>query len=136
MFELERAMLPVTANRKNGKLDNLAEEILRERAVVLSRAGFAVSDILDSTTRLEKEIEKKLHLLKTLNGADIDKLSQGENAICAEINVLIEKFNAACEKAQLKYYYLIVTREALGLYKHEYVQEIYQIPQKKKKVQL
>ena len=53
-----------------------------------------------------------------------------------KLNVLIEKFNAACEKAQLKYYYLIVTREAMGLYKHEYVQEIYQIPQKKKKVQL
>ena len=53
--------------------------------------------------------------------------------ICEEINLSIDKFNAVHQKAELQYYYLIVTREALGLRRHEMIREIYRIPEKKKK---
>ncbi len=53
-----------------------------------------------------------------------------------EINIDIEQFNVIVEKARLKYYYLIVTREAMGLRRHKMVQEMYVIPEKMKKIQV
>lgn len=63
-------------------------------------------------------------------------MSQKKQLIREEINLSIDEFNAVCEKAQLQYYYLIVTREALGLRRHEMIQEIYRIPEKKEKIRI
>ena len=60
-------------------------------------------------------------------------MSRKKQLICEEINFNIDKFNAIHQKAELQYYYLIVTREALGLRRHETIREIYRIPEKKKK---
>jgi hypothetical protein len=49
-----------------------------------------------------------------------------------EINGEINKYNHAREYAKLRYYYLIVTREAMGMRRHHWVEEIYTIPPRKK----
>ena len=124
-------------NKKDSHHDNLCDEIFRERAAVLSRAGNAVSDVLDLLNRLKNEIESKKHLLDILSfGDDLIGISCNKKVLCAEINENIEKFNAACKIAQLKYYYFIVTREAMGLRRHDRVREIYKIPDEKKMIQI
>ena len=124
-------------NKKDSHHDNLCDEIFRERAAVLSRAGNAVSDVLDLLNRLKNEIESKKHLLDILSfGDDIIGISCDKKVLCTEINENIEKFNAACKIAQLKYYYFIVTREAMGLRRHDRVREIYKIPDEKKMIQI
>jgi cobalamin biosynthesis protein CbiG len=124
-------------NKKDSHHDNLCDEIFRERAAVLSRAGNAVSEVLDFLNRLENEIESKKHLLDILScGDDIIGISCDKKVLCAEINENIKKFNASCKIAQLKYYYFIVTREAMGLRRHDRVREIYKIPDEKKMIQI
>jgi hypothetical protein len=49
-----------------------------------------------------------------------------------EINGEIRHYNSAREYAQLRYFYLIVTREAMGIRRHKTVEEAYKIPPKKK----
>ena len=48
-----------------------------------------------------------------------------------EINEEIDTYNQLREHAQLRYYYLIVIREAMGLRRHDRVEEIYVIPDKR-----
>ena len=50
----------------------------------------------------------------------------------AEINGEIRRYNRARAYAELRYYYLIVTREAMGIRRHKAVEEVYRIPPKKK----
>jgi len=129
--------MPAILNKKDSHHDNLCDEIFRERAAVLNRAGNAVSDVLDLLIRLENEIESKKHLLDILSFADeIIGISGDKKVLCAEINENIEKFNAARRIAQLKYYYFPVTRESMGLRRHDRVREIYKIPEEKKKIQI
>jgi phage shock protein A len=122
---------------KNDQQCSLLEELLREKASVLARAGWAVEDVLDKLARLERDIEKKITSLnasaKINDGSAL--LRQKEN-LCEEINCQIEEYNSFCRKAHLQYYYLIVTREALGLRRHEMVQKIYRIPEKKKRIKV
>lgn len=112
--------------------ENLCEELLRERAAVLARAGFAVEDALAKLEGLDRRFEEMMNRRQSLptGGAD----SRERQSFFEEINEIIDQFNAACHKAEIQYYYLIVTREALGLRRHETVQKLYQIPPKKKKM--
>jgi len=48
-----------------------------------------------------------------------------------EINVKISRYNNLREDAKLRYHYLIITREALGMRRHHWVEEIYKIPPRK-----
>lgn len=122
-------------NRKDKQQDNLCEELLRERAAVLSRAGMAVSNSIDRLIRLDREIEKKISFLKSLNkNKNIQNILKEKKLLCEETNLDIDQYNIFRKKAQLQYYYLIVTREALGLRRHEMIQEIYIIPTEKKKI--
>ena len=127
----------VTQKMKNDKQDNLLEELLREKAAVLSRAGMAVEEAIDKLIRIEREIEEKKSLLKF---TEVDnrssEVSRDEQLIYEEINMSIDKFNAFHQKAETQYYYLIVTREALGLRRHEMIQKMYRIPDKKRKYEL
>lgn len=122
---------------KDEKQDNLIEELLREKAAVLTRAGMAVEDALEKLIRLDKEITEKKSFLDFPDGDNrSSEILQYKKLICEEINRSIDKFNVAHQKAQTQYYYLIVTREALGLRRHEMIQKIYRIPDKKKKYEL
>lgn len=98
------------------------EEILKERADVLSNAGRAVSDVLEKMDVLERSINDKLDILQ----------STGEPGLTADqvdtINREIQRYNTVRKQAQLRYYYLIVTREALGLRKHTWVEKLYRVP--------
>ena len=123
--------------RKNDQHDNLLEELLREKAAVLSRAGMAVDDAIEQLMRIDREIEVKISILTFLNCNDhASEVLQKKQLICEEINLSVDHFNAIRQKAQLQYYYLIVTREALGLRRHEMIQDIYRIPEKKEKIQV
>lgn len=122
---------------KNDQQDSLLEELLREKAAVLTRASWAVEDVLEKMKHLEGEIEIKMSLLNTLEGeVDLRDFLRQKKIFCGEINGLIDAFNALREKARLQYYYLIVTREALGLRRHEMVEKIYRVPDKKERLQV
>ena len=122
---------------KGTQQDGLLEELLREKAAVLTRASWAVEDVLEKMKRIEGEIEIKTSLIQSMtHEADRAVLSRQKKLFCEEINCKIDEFNAIRRKAQLQYYYLIVTREALGVRRHEMVQKIYRIPDKKKKIQV
>ena len=74
-------------NRKDKQQDDLCEELLRERAAVLSRAGTAVSDAIDRLMRMDREIEKKIFFLKALNrNKNKREILQEKKLICEEIN--------------------------------------------------
>ena len=119
---------------KSDQQDSVLEELLREKAAVLTRAGWAVEEVLEKMKRIEGEIEIKSSLMKSMDHeTDRAVLSRRKKIFCEEINCKIDEYNTIREKAELQYYYLIVTREALGLRRHEMIQEIYRIPGKKKK---
>jgi hypothetical protein len=127
--------MPAERSRKEESHDTLCEELLKERAAVLSRAGFALEDALDELAKLDNEISIKKMRLQSLSGPGHDRENRKQRReLIDEINLIIEQFNNVHKKAQLKYYYLIVTREALGLRRHDIIQEIYIIPGKKKKI--
>jgi hypothetical protein len=116
--------------------DVLCEDLLRERAAVLSRAGFAVENALEQVIRIDRQIDVKMNELRAhRNDASGQKNLTDQVAILEEINAIIDRYNTACQKAELQYYYFIVTREALGLRRHEMVRQLYQVPPKKKKIQ-
>jgi len=127
--------MQISQKRKNDQQDNLLEELLREKAAVLSRAGMAVDDAIERLMSIDREIEVKISLLNTFcwnNHAS--EMLQKKQMVCEEINLSMDQFNAIRQKAELQYYYLIVTREALGLRRHEMIQDIYRIPAKKEKI--
>ena len=127
--------MQLSQKRKNDQQDNLLEELLREKAAVLSRAGMAVDEAIEQLTRKDQEIEAKLSLLKTfIWNKHTSEILQKKQMVCEEINLSIDQFNSIRKKAQLQYYYLIVTREALGLRRHEMIQDIYRIPDKREKI--
>jgi hypothetical protein len=128
-------IMQISQKRKNDQQDNLLEELLREKAAVLSRAGMAMDDAIERLMSIDREIEVKISLLNTFcwnNHAS--EMLQKKQMVCEEINLSIDQFNAIRQKAELQYYYLIVTREALGLRRHEMIQDIYRIPAKKEKI--
>jgi hypothetical protein len=127
--------MQISQKRKNDQQDNLLEELLREKAAVLSRAGMAVDEVIEQLMRIDKEIEVKISLLNTFYWNNYaSEMLQKKQMVCEEINLSIDQFNAIRQKAELQYYYLIVTREALGLRRHEMIQDIYRIPAKKEKI--
>ncbi len=126
--------MQVSQKIKDDQQNNFLEELLREKAAVLSRAGFAVDEVIGQLKEIDREIEDKMSLLMSCDWNDCStEESQKRKLICDELNCNIDKFNALHQKAHLQYYYLIVTREALGLRRHEMIREIYRIPEKKKK---
>jgi len=129
-------MMLVPQTGKENQHDSLCEELLRERAAVLSRAGFAVEDALEKLLKIEQQIQEKIQYLQSVhNDTSGQEHLHDQQSIFEEVNVIIDQFNTVCQKAEIQYYYLIVTREALGLRRHETVQQFYQIPPKKKKMQ-
>jgi len=125
---------PVKAT-KEGKHETFCEELLKERAAVLSRAGFALEEAIANVCRLEKEIADQCRMLMSSGEKCADLENGGEKITIETINANVDKFNKARQEAELKYYYLIVTREALGLRRHNIISDLYPIPAKKKKIE-
>lgn len=119
-----------SASARENHHESLIDEMLRERAAVLSRAGFAVEEALEKLIAIDRQLEEKILYWQCRDHDVPDGQPDFE-----EINGLVDQFNTARQKAEVQYYYLIVTREALGLRRHETVQKLYQIPPKKKKIQ-
>jgi len=122
--------------------DKTREEILKESAEVLGLAGERLSAALRELERIERHIEGKMESLKGLSGEAVNvrgmeglkRLAHLQHAITGEINREIRRYNRAREHAKLRYYYLIVTREAVGFRRHKTVEEHYRIPPKKKTI--
>jgi hypothetical protein len=116
--------------RKNG-FEKTREEIFQERAEILYHTGDKLSKALDRLKAIEEEIEAKLDILR-------ESVKNGLEKDCSELfketNREIRKYNKAREHAELRYYYLIVTREAMGLRRHKWVDETYKIPPKKERL--
>jgi hypothetical protein len=115
----------------------LREEMLQERAAVLGRAGQKVSAALDNMRLIDRVIQEQLIYFRKIvkkckEVPDDDKLVSSRQTTIREINSEIGKFNHAREYAKLRYYYLIVTREAMGMRRHHWVEETYRIPPRKK----
>lgn len=121
---------------KQNQHESLCEELLREKAAVLARAGFAVEDVLEKLSKMERQIEEKIQNWRSLRQEiSPENDLEGPRPFLDEINEIIDQFNMMRQKAEVQFYYLIVTREALGLRRHETVRRLYQIPPKKKKIQ-
>ncbi len=101
-------------------------EIIQERAEVLGQAGEKLSIALQQLRAIESTIDFKMEILssaeKQMPAVDLIK----------EINRDIKRFNEAREHAELRFYYLIVTREAVGFRRHKSVEEVFPIPPRKK----
>lgn len=111
--------------------DILQEEILKERAEVLRRAGERLAEAIDKVNHIGAVIEK---LKMSLKGGEKHGVSEVTRETVNEINREIKSYNTAREHAKLRYYYMIVTREALGIRRHKWVDEMYSIPPKKKSI--
>jgi hypothetical protein len=98
------------------------EELLQERAEVLGRAGEALTAALADLTKIDRLIAECVRKAG----------EHPESETLTEINGEIRRYNRAREYAQLRYYYLIVTREAMGFRRHKTVEEVYKIPPRKK----
>ena len=59
--------MQVSQKRKDDQQDNLLEELLREKAAVLSRAGFAVDEAIEKLKKIDREIEEKISILNALD---------------------------------------------------------------------
>ena len=119
---------------KNG-FEKIQEEMLKERAEALGRAGDSLSAALQKLREIEKRIDCELESFKnTFRSRLWDDAESGclREEIVKKINREIDIYNRAREYAKLRYYYLIVIREAVGFRRHKQVEEIYKIPPQKK----
>lgn len=125
--------------KKEKSIDEiLQEEFLRERAAVLGKAAdkltktlHVLNDIEESIVRFNEELRCLCPEKRTNRTGEADLIELRKTTL-KQINQNIKAYNEVREKAKVQYYYLIVTREALGLRKHHWVEEIYAIPPKKK----
>jgi hypothetical protein len=105
--------------------DRTEEELLQERAEALYRAGSELEDSLQALKDIERDIEGKILTLK--EGGILHECKPLRN----ELENDIRQFNEKREYAKLRYYYLVVIREAIGFRNHKWIEETYKIPEKK-----
>ena len=127
-------------NTRKTTQDILQEEMLRERAATLARAGERLAEVLERLHEMEGEIATGVALCEDWEraGADgVGGLSAGADGgdrqrFLQELNGKIQAYNRQRENARTCYYYLIVTREALGIIHHQRLEEFYRIPPKRR----
>jgi len=117
----------------------LKEEFLKERAVVLGRTGESVAKAIVKLQHMAQVIEEKHQHIRSMEDrlcgdTSHNELKKAKEKALKDINKMILQYNHLWDHAQLRYYYLIVTREAMGLRRHHRVEEIYRIPPKKKQL--
>ena len=121
-------------NTKKTTQDILQEEMLRERAAVLARAGEKLTAAMERLGKIDAEIAEALTLWRgdgEGNGVPAAKAQEARRRLLDEINGKIRAYNRQREQVKTRYYYLIVTREALGLIHHQRLAELYRLPPKK-----
>lgn len=123
---LEKPKFFTTMDFKKENVEKTDLEILQERAEVLGRAGEKLALALNKLKAIESVINLKMESLASPGQG------QGPADLIGDINGEIRHYNEAREYAKLRYYYLIVTREAMGFRRHKSVEEVYSIPPKKK----
>ena len=123
-------------NAKKTVQDIVQDEMLRERAAVLARAGEHLADALNKLAEIEGEIGAEMAAWRSSVGNDASFVTAGTNVdrrrLICELNGKIGLYNRQREKVRTCYYYLIVTREALGIIHHQRLEEIYRIPPPKR----
>jgi hypothetical protein len=107
---------------KKSAWEKTQEEFLKERAEVLGRAGEALAAALSDLEKIGRSISRSMR----------ESGERPDSEMLNGINEEIRHYNRAREYAQLRFYYLIVTREAMGFRRHKMVEEAYKIPPKKK----
>jgi hypothetical protein len=128
-------------NTNKSPEDILQQELLQERAAVLGRAGESVSKALEKLRGIESGLKERLNRLREIERSirqdrpDIDNMGGLRRQMMLEINKEINKYNRAREHASVRYYYLIVTREAMGMRRHHWVEQHYRVPPRKKHLQ-
>jgi len=128
-------------NLEKSPEDILKEEFFKERAVVLGRSGESVQKAIEKLKALELRINELSEHLWTVTepsgskGTKCRDLMAVKQQTIEEINEQIRQYNRMREYAKLRYYYLIVTREAMGLRRHNWVEKTYPIPPKKEYLQ-
>lgn len=121
-------------NRKSSA-ESLQEEFGREQAEVLASAGNSVAEaieVMQTRSRLITDGLVKLCECREKSGrqhADQNALRR-RHKLEREIDADISGYNNLREQALLRYYYLLVTREAMGLRNHQWVEDVYRIPDK------
>jgi len=131
--------MALNTNKRSEEI--LQEELLQERAAVLGRAGESVSRALEKLQGIESRLEERLGRLReidkliTPDGSGVSHSGGLRSQMIAEINREISKYNGAREYALMRHYYLIVTREAMGMRRHHWVEEHYRVPPPKKHLQ-
>jgi hypothetical protein len=115
-------------NTKKSIQDILQEDLLRERASTLARAGERLTDALEKLQSIEKDLTEVL----VLWNREVESGGGNSQNLRGEVNVKIRAYNRQREHVETRYYYLIVTREALGIIHHKRLEEIYRIPPKKR----
>jgi hypothetical protein len=94
-------------------IDKTQQELMEEMAKALGHSGQQLESILEQ-----------------LKGLDV-LLSQTQGI--EEYNSLVEKFNELHKHAVGRREMLMIHREALGVFKHAYIDIFYPIPKKKRK---
>ncbi|MEI6314953.1 MAG: hypothetical protein WCO89_08790 [Syntrophus sp. (in: bacteria)] len=117
----------------------LKEEFLKERAVVLGRTGESVAKAIAKLQHMAQVIEENHQHIRSLEDRlcgdpSHNELRKVKEKALKDINKMILQYNRLWDHAQLRYYYLIVTREAMGLRSLHRVEEFYLIPPKKKQL--
>lgn len=123
-------------NTRKTTQEILQEEMFRERAAVLARAGERLAEAMDKLRKMGLDIAEKQAALRegSIGKNDVssgsDDLKIGDRPSADEIDRMIRGYNLQREEVKTRYYYLIVTREALGIIHHQRLAEIYRIPPK------
>ena len=117
----------------------LREEFLKERAIVLGRTGESVARAVAKLQRMAQVIEENQQHMRSLESRlcgedDHNHLKKAKEKALKDINKMILQYNRLWDHAQLRYYYLVVTREAMGLRSNHRMEEFYRIPPKKKQL--
>jgi len=102
----------------NTPFDNLRNEISKEKFSALRRISETLSICLQELEIMDGKIKKAIQ----------------DDCNFQEINKMIETFNGIREDAEEWRYYLIVTREASGLFHSNLKAGMYKIPPRKKKI--
>ncbi len=113
--------------------ESIQEELSRERADVLASAGNKIVQLLEKMAVLSRAVEDKVAEFTRPNDHVLQALSvneTGRRVLLGEINRGVAAYNKLREEALLSYYYLLVTREALGLRNHTWVERFYSVPGK------
>jgi hypothetical protein len=114
----------------------LQEELLRERLAVLTRAGQNLTDAWDLLGKKERAIEAELACRRAGSAGQRSAAKRAGNndseGRLLRLNERIRAYNDQRERVRTCYYYLIVTREALGLIHHQRLEEYYRLPPKRR----